>query len=756
MLETLHRIIQEVNNASDLVDALNIIVTRLKTHIGADVCSIYLTDGDKREHVLMATDGLRTEAVGKVALPLHRGLVGLVAERAEYINLDDASDHPSYMAISETGETRYHAFLGAPIVHNREVLGVLVIRQAVARKFDDEEVTFVLTLAAQLASAINHARASGELARLHSQGVVTQLFLKGNASSSGVAIGCGVVIYQPAALNNIPDRTATDVTAEKQRLKAAIDCVKEELRTFKCQMEGQLPAEDQALFDAWLMMLSEKALLDRALSLIEEEKNWAPGALRQTIEEHARVFDAMDDPYLRERAADIRDLGRRVLLHLQHKSPAPLDYPRQTVLVGDEVSAMELAEVPPERLVGVISAKGSSSSHVAILARALGVPAVMGVTDLPVTQLEGRDLIIDGYQGRIYISPQPAVVAEYQRLLNEEKALSRELLGLSGLPAETLDGHHVPLYLNTGLLADMSHFGVQEAEGIGLYRTEFPFMIRDRFPGEDSQYMNYRKVLEIFAPRPVVLRTLDIGGDKPLPYFPVIESNPFLGWRGVRISLDHPEIFLTQMRAMLRANSGLGNLHVMLPMVSTVAEVEELTDLIRRAHRELVSEGYAITMPKTGVMIEVPAAVYKSAAIAKRVDFISVGTNDLTQYLLAVDRNNPRVAAIYNDLHPALLQALQMIVQGARQYNCPVGVCGEMAGNPLATPLLLGLGIDSLSMSAGSLLRVKRTIRTLRKAQAEAWLRNALQMDNAADVTNYMRAVLEEAGLEMLIKPGKR
>jgi phosphotransferase system enzyme I (PtsP) len=268
--------------------------------------------------------------------------------------------------------------------------------------------------------------------------------------------------------------------------------------------------------------------------------------------------------------------------------------------------------------------------------------------------------------------------------------------------------------------------------------------------------MNYRKVLEAFAPRPVVLRTLDIGGDKPLPYFPVSESNPFLGWRGVRISLDHPEIFLTQVRAMLRANSGLGNLHIMMPMVSSVNEVEELTTLIKRAYRELVSEGYAITMPKTGVMIEVPAAVYKSAAIAKRVDFISVGTNDLTQYLLAVDRNNPRVAGIYSDLHPALLQALQQIVQGASQYNCPVGVCGEMAGNPLATPLLLGLGVDSLSMSTGSLLRVKRTIRSLEKAQAEEWLENALQMDDAADVSSYMRAVLEQKGLEMLIKPGKR
>ena len=756
MLETLHRIIQEVNNANDLVDALNIIVTRLKTQIDADVCSIYLTDSEQREHVLMATDGLRPEAVGKVALPLHRGLVGLVAERAEYINLDDASNHPSYLAISETGETRYHGFLGAPIVHNREVLGILVIRQLISRKYDDEEVTFVLTLAAQLASAINHARASGELGRLHNHGVVTELFLRGNASSSGVAIGTGIVAYQPASLTNVPDRKVSDTGTEKQRLKDAIEAVKEELRQFKCKMEGQLPAEDQALFDAWIMMLSEKALLERALFLIEEESNWAPGALRETIEEHARVFDAMDDAYLRERASDVRDLGRRVLLHLQKKSPEPVNYPAETILVGEEVSAMQLAEVPQDRLAGVISARGSSSSHVAILARALGVPAVMGVTDLPVTQLEGRDLIIDGYQGRIYISPQQTVVREYRRLLNEEKALGRELMSLSGLPAETLDHHHVPLYLNTGLLSEMSHFGIQEAEGIGLYRTEFPFMVRDRFPGEDTQYTNYRKVLETFAPRPVVLRTLDIGGDKPLPYFPVSESNPFLGWRGVRISLDHPEIFLTQVRAMLRANSGLGNLHIMMPMVSSVNEVEELNTLIRRAYRELVSEGYAITMPKTGVMIEVPAAVYKSAAIAKRVDFISVGTNDLTQYLLAVDRNNPRVAAIYSDLHPALLQALQQTVQGARQYNCPVGVCGEMAGNPLATPLLLGLGVDSLSMSTGSLLRVKRTIRSLEKAQAENWLENALQMDDAADVSSYMQAVLEQKGLEMLIKPGKR
>lgn len=754
MLETLHRIIQKVNACPNLGEALDTIVHMLRQSIQADVCSVYLTDFDNHRHILRASDGLNREAIGKAWLPMHRGLVGLVCERAEVINVEDALLHKSYLATTETGETSYHGFLGAPILQQSKVLGVLVIRNRKAGKIDDEVVTFVLTLAAQLAGAIAHAGVSGELASIQERGVHGNRYLKGRPSSSGIAMGSAYVTYLPADLDAVPERVTHDREFEQQQLREAIQAVQHDLHRLKQKLHNDLPQEDRALFDAWLMILSEDALTGRAMQLIAEEGVWAPAALRTSVEEHARVFDAMDDIYLRERASDIRDLGRRVLSHLQQESSPTIDYPQRTILVGEEVSAVQLAEVPRSRLAGVVSASGSSSSHVAILSRALGIPAVMGVGSLPVNRLDGRELILDGYSGRLYVSPQPAVRSEYQRLAEEDRALSAELEKLRGLPVETTDGAKIPLYLNTGLLTDMSTLGIEEADGVGLYRTEFPFMVRDRFPGEETQVKNYSRVLQTFAPRPVVLRTLDIGGDKPLPYFPVGESNPFLGWRGVRISLDHPEIFLTQVRAMLRASVGLDNLHIMLPMVTTVSEVDQLLALIKRAHRELLEEGCAITKPNVGVMIEVPAAVYNCAAIAKRVDFISVGTNDLTQYLLAVDRNNPRVAELYNDLHPAVLLALMQIVEGAREYNCPVGVCGELAGNPLATALLVGMGIDSLSMSAGSLLRVKRVISTISQDHAIRLLQSALQMNEAEEITAFMSAALENMGLAKLLKPG--
>ncbi|MEN8176818.1 MAG: phosphoenolpyruvate--protein phosphotransferase, partial [Pseudomonadota bacterium] len=494
-----------------------------------------------------------------------------------------------------------------------------------------------------------------------------------------------------------------------------------------------LPEEDRVLFDALMLMLRSETLVERAEQLIRDG-SWAPSALRQTIDEHAKVFDAMDDVYLRERASDVRDLGRRVLMHLQADTPRVTDYPRHTILVGEDVSAVQLAEVPREKLAGIVSATGSSSSHVAILARALGVPAVMGVVDLPVARMEDRDLILDGYRGRVHVSPPPSVHQEYERLAEEERALSVELQDLRSQESQTADGIHLPLYLNTGLISDTSTLGVEEAEGVGLYRTEFPFMVRDRFPGETVQMANYRNVLETFHPRPVVLRTLDVGGDKPLPYFPVEESNPFLGWRGVRISLDHPEIFLTQVRAMLRAAAGLNNLQIMLPMITTACEVDELLALIHRAHDELVEEGYAVRMPRLGVMVEVPAAVYQAEVLAHRVDFLSVGTNDLTQYLLAVDRNNSRVAELYDDLHPAVLRALMTIVEGAAVYNRPVSVCGELAGNPLAVPLLLAMGVHSLSMSAGSLLRAKWVVRNLTRSRAVQLLQAVVRMEEGFQV----------------------
>jgi phosphotransferase system enzyme I (PtsP) len=752
MLESLRRIVNEVDNAPDLEQALGIIVGRVKEAVGADVCSVYLNDYDNRRHILQATDGLRPEAVGRVRIELGRGLVGLVTERAEPINLDDANAHPRYLCITDTGEQRFHGFLGAPIIQNRKVLGVLVLRQREKRHFAEDEVTFVVTLASQLAGAITYARTSGELARLQDEGI-PQRFLPGLAASPGIGLGTAVVVYPPADLNAIPDRKAEDPQTEADSFRGAVQDVAEDLDRFAVRTQPHLTTEDLALFDAWRLMLESDTLIDGTLARIRAG-NWAPGALRETIAEHARVFDAMDDPYLRERGSDVRDLGRCILMRLQNLTAAPVQYPAQTILVGEEISAMQIADVPRGHLAGVVSTTGSGSSHVAILARGMGVAAVMGVSDLPVGRVEGRDLVVDGYRGRIYVAPGPAVRAEYRRLAEDDRALTNELQTLKGLPAETTDGYQIPLYLNTGLVSEHRPMGIEESAGVGLYRTELPFIVRDSFPGEAAQMSNYRTVLELFAPRPVTIRTLDIGGDKPLPYFPMHEANPFLGWRGIRITLDHPEIFLTQVRAILRAAVGLDNLQILLPMISTVAEVDEALLLVHRAHDELLEEGYPVRVPPVGVMIEVPAAVYQSEALARRVDFLSVGTNDLTQYLLAVDRNNAHVAKLYDELHPAVLRALMQILVGARVHGREVGICGEMAGDPLAAVLLLGMGVHSLSMGAGSLLRVKRVIRSISRTRAREVLKVALQCESAEAVRRLLLDVLDAVGLTALVRPG--
>jgi phosphotransferase system, enzyme I, PtsP len=753
MLDPLHRIVKEVNAASDLHEVLKIIVTQVKQAIEVDVCSVYLTDFERRDHVLMATDGLRPEAVGKVRLPYHRGLIGLVCERAEPVNVADAPSHSRYLFTHETGETQYKGFLGVPIIQNRKVLGVLVVRQIEMRTFADSEVTFLFTLAAQLAGAITHAQANGELITPETVSKPRR-FLQGRPGSPGVGFGTVVVVYPPADLDAVPDKKAQDYVAEEEEFRTAVAAVVQDLMALEDRFEDSLPIEDRALFDAWMMMLGSDSLVGSTVTRIHEG-NWAPGALRQTIEEHAKVFDAMEDIYLRERASDIRDLGRRILMHLQQEVARQVEYPEAAILVGDEISAMQLAEVPKGRLKGIVSASGASFSHVAILARAMDIPAAMGMSNLPVSRMDGRFVILDGYLGRVYVSPAPSVVHEYQRLAEEDRELSEELQASKNLPCETTDGVAVPLYLNTGLISEMNTNGTEDSAGVGLYRTELPFMVRDSFPGESVQITNYRKVLKTFHPRPVTIRTLDIGGDKPLPYFPVEEQNPFLGWRGIRISLDHPEIFLTQVRAMLRADIGLQNLRLLLPMISNVDEVDDAITLIRRAHDELIEEGLDVMMPKIGVMIEVPAAVYQVEALARRVDFLSVGTNDLTQYLLAVDRNNTHVADLYDDLHPAVLRALIQIVNGAKLYQREVSVCGEVAGNPAAAVLLLGMGVDSLSMNAGSLLRVKWVIRSISLARAKEMLQAALRCERASEVKTLLSKALEEMGLGGLMRAGR-
>ncbi|MEN8206584.1 MAG: phosphoenolpyruvate--protein phosphotransferase [Pseudomonadota bacterium] len=753
MLDTLRRIIQEVNTAPDLDQALGIIVQRVHESVEVDVASVYLKDADNGHYILSATEGLRKDAVGNVRFNPGEGLVGMVGEREEPVNIEDAPRHPRYRFASETGENPYHGFLGVPIIQHGMVLGVLVVRQRRQRRFAEEEEAFLVTLAAQLAGAITHAGASGDISHVLQASENVSVALKGLPGAPGVAIGQALVVYPPANLEAIPDRVITDIDAEIETFREAVNEVQDDIRDYANRMSSILPAEELALFDALLMMLGGDSLIGETVERIRAG-NWAPGALRETIGQHVRVFESMEDSYMRERASDIRDLGRRILTRIQSDRPTGSVFYAQTVLVGEEISVGQLAEIPLENLAGIVSVGGSSSSHVAILAHAMGIPAVMGVEDMPVGRLEGQAIIADGYRGDVFFNPSALVRKEFLRLQTQESELTEVLKDVAGQPSVTPDGVNIPLYLNIGLVRGIENEVHDNGDGVGLYRTEIPFLMQDRFPGEEEQLRIYHKALEAFAPRPVTLRTLDVGGDKELPYFPVQEDNPFLGWRGIRISLDHPEIFLTQIRAMLRASVGLNNLTIMLPMISTVTELDLALVLINQAQGELLEEGEAVVRPPVGIMIEVPSAVYQISAMAKRVDFFSIGTNDLTQYLLAVDRNNARVAGLYQTLHPAVLGAIRQVVEQAHALGKPVSVCGEMAGDPAAVLALMGLGVNSLSMSASNLPRVKWVIRSFTREEARDLLQQAWSLEEPRAIRELYNGVLEQGGLGGLVRAG--
>ena len=498
-------------------------------------------------------------------------------------------------------------------------------------------------------------------------------------------------------------------------------------------------------------MLDETAITGEVIERIDQGV-WSQTALRQVIEAHVASFEALDDHYMRERGSDVLDLGQRILTKLQSKEERKRTYPRGTVLIGDDLTPGMLAEVPRSKLAGLVSVSGSGSSHVAILAKAMGVPTVMGVEDLPLHLLEEKPIIVDGFDGVVITYPNKDQLALYKRIVKEEAAFVEGLEPLKDERCETKDGHRVLLWVNTGLMTDVARSLDRGAEGVGLYRTEVHFMMNDRFPTEEEQRLIYRKHLKAFSPRQVTMRTLDIGGDKALSYFPIQEENPFLGWRGIRVTLDHPEIFLAQVRAMIKATEGVdAYLRIMLPMVSSIAEVDEAQRLISQCYREIVEEGVEVEMPDVGVMIEVPAAVYQARDIVKRVDFLSVGSNDLIQYMLAVDRNNSRVAELYQDFHPAVLQALKQVVDAAHSERKPVGICGEMAGNPSAAILLTAMGYDVLSMNSTNLLMVKWVIRSFEMTRAKKMLNKVLKMDNAFLIKSYVEDEMRKAGLGQLI-----
>ncbi|STY27963.1 phosphoenolpyruvate-protein phosphotransferase PtsP [Legionella wadsworthii] len=763
MLKVLKRIVQEVTAAKQLSEALGILVQQINKAINAEAASVYLIDTKHAEYVLIATEGLNKQAQFRVRIAFDSGLVGLVGRREEPINFEDAPSHPDFYHNPLLGEEHLKAFLGVPIIQHRKLYGVLIVQQTEQRYFDDTEESFLITLAAQLGGIIAHAEATGELAELTQPKPlgdakkieVSTAALAGIGSVPGIGIGTAVVVYPQADIDAVPQNLVETLEEEINAFYDALESTREDMQRLSRRMKSVVAEEEHALFDVYIRILDKDSLGTEVEQVIRNEKIGAQAALANVIKKHIAQFENMEDSYLRERASDFRDLGRRVLASLQWSQQEEVVYPKRTILVGEEVTAAALAEVPEGYLAGVISAKGSNNSHVAILARALGVPTVMGVRGLKLDSISRRAVVVDGYYGQVYISPTKSVLAEFKILEQEEQALNQSLVSLRDKPAETIDNYRVSLQVNTGLAMDAGLSMSVGAEGVGLYRSEVPFMSRDHFPSEDEQTIIYRQTLKAFAPHPVTMRTLDIGGDKVLPYFPVAEDNPYLGWRGIRVTLDHPDVFLMQIRAMMRASEELNNLRIMLPMVTNLSEVEEASYLIDQAYTELLEEGCVIEKPKLGVMIEVPAAAYLAREIAKRADFISVGSNDLTQYFLAVDRNNARVAALYDSMHPAMLRVLLKVVEGGHAAGVEVSICGEMASDPLAVILLIAMGFDTLSMNSSSLPRVKWVIRNFSIANARKILAEVLEFEHPAQIRFHLQKALEEEGLGSLIRAGK-
>ena len=747
MLTRLREIVEKVASAPRLNEALDILVTDVCHAMETEVCSVYLADNDRRCFYLMATRGLKKPRGRTITLAFDEGIVGLVGRLAEPINLADAQKHPSYKYIPSVKEERFRAFLGVPIIQRRQLLGVLVVQQRELRQFDESEESFLVTLATQMAAILSQS----QLTALFGQ--YRQTRVRALPASPGVAIAEGWMDATLPLMEQVYEASSLDTALERERLTGALEEAANEFRRYSKRFAAGAQKETAAIFDLYSHLLSD-ASLRRELFAEVDKGAVAEWAVKKIVEKFAEQFAALRDGYLKERAGDLRTLGQRLLFHLDDTTTGANAWPECFILVADELSAATLAELPQDRLAGMVVRDGAANSHAAIMVRALGIPTVMGA-DIQPSVLHGRTLVVDGYRGELLVDPEQILVQEYQRLISEENELSRLAEGDVERPAELKSGERVKVMLNAGLSPEHEQMLGRRIDGIGLYRTEIPFMLQSGFPSEEEQVAQYQGMLQMFNDKPVTLRTLDVGADKQLPYMPISEENPCLGWRGIRITLDQPEIFLVQVRAMLRANAATGNLSILLPMITSLEEVDEARRLIDRAGREVEEMiGYAIPKPRLGIMLEVPSMVFMLPNLANRVDFISVGTNDLTQYVLAVDRNNTRVASIYDSLHPGMLRVLSMIVQETERHGIDLRLCGEMAGDPMCVTILIGLGFRHLSMNGRSVPRVKYLLRHIELQDAQTLAQRSLDAQMATEVRHQVAAFMERRGLGGLIRGG--
>ena len=572
--------------------------------------------------------------------------------------------------------------------------------------------------------------------------------IQGISGSRGVAVGNVYRYIQEEIV--IPDYTVADDKVEEEigKFAAAMAATLKQLDTIRQKALDEMGPEEAAIFEAHMQIAQDPSLSDGIKSLVESSHTNVVAATAQTIETFANIFLGMEDPYMRERGADIKDIGDRLMRNMLGMNPRGLSHiSGEVILVAQDLAPSDTTSLDKNVVKGIVTAAGGPTSHAAIMARTLEIPAVMGVGDIE-SFVDGDKAVVLGTDGIVEMNPSDADWDEYT---NQAAAFQEELKRLresANLEATTTDGHHVELFGNIGKAKDAKNALTMGAQGIGLYRTEFLYMENDELPAEDVQFEEYKKVAQDMKGKPVIIRTMDIGGDKELKCLDLpSEMNPFLGYRAIRISLNRPDIFKVQLRALLRA-SAFGDIHIMYPMIASVEEVKQANVMLDECKEELTAEGKEFNKDiKVGIMIEVPAAAVISPILAKYVDFFSIGTNDLCQYTLAVDRMNEAIGSLYQPLHPGVLRLIKHVIDASHEQGKFTGMCGELASDPVATMILLGLGLDEFSMTASSIPLIKNILRSVSKAECEEVANKALTMDTAEEITGYAKSVLIEKGL---------
>ena len=572
--------------------------------------------------------------------------------------------------------------------------------------------------------------------------------IQGISGSRGVAVGNVYRYIQEEIV--IPDYTVAEDKVEEEigKFAAAMAATLKQLDTIRQKALEEMGPEEAAIFEAHMQIAQDPSLSDGIKSLVESSHTNVVAATAQTIETFANIFLGMEDAYMRERGADIKDIGDRLMRNMLGMNPRGLSHiSGEVILVAQDLAPSDTASLDKNVVKGIVTAAGGPTSHAAIMARTLEIPAVMGVGDIE-SFVDGDKAVVLGTDGIVEINPSDADWAEYT---NQAGAFQEELKRLresANLEATTTDGHYVELFGNIGKAKDAKNALTMGAQGIGLYRTEFLYMENDELPAEDVQFEEYKKVAQDMKGKPVIIRTMDIGGDKELKCLDLpSEMNPFLGYRAIRISLNRPDIFKVQLRALLRA-SAFGDIHIMYPMIASVEEVRQANAMLDECKEELTAEGKEFNKDiKVGIMIEVPAAAVISPILAKYVDFFSIGTNDLCQYTLAVDRMNETIGSLYQPLHPGVLRLIKHVIDASHEQGKFTGMCGELASDPVATMILLGLGLDEFSMTASSIPLIKNILRSVSKAECEEVANKALTMDTAEEITAYAKSVLIEKGL---------